>query len=56
MLSVRMKGLQSPGGIGSGSGQGSLELLPQAKALADNAKRIVAEHNTAGAFKPLERK
>ena len=28
----------------------SLELLPQAKALADNAKRIVAEHNAAGAF------
>jgi carboxyl-terminal processing protease len=27
-----------------------LELLPQAKALADNAKRIVAEHNGAGAF------
>src|ERR1700692_4619355 len=27
-----------------------LELLPQAKALADNAKRIVAEHNNAGAF------
>jgi carboxyl-terminal processing protease len=27
-----------------------LELLPQAKALADNAKRIVAEHNSAGAF------
>ncbi len=28
----------------------SLDLLPQAKALADNAKRIVAEHNSAGAF------
>ena len=27
-----------------------LELLPQAKALADNAKRIVAEHNAAPAF------
>ncbi|MGA9391838.1 MAG: S41 family peptidase [Candidatus Sulfotelmatobacter sp.] len=27
-----------------------LELLPQAKALADNAKRVVAEHNSAGAF------
>jgi carboxyl-terminal processing protease len=27
-----------------------LELLPQAKALADNAKKIVAEHNGAGAF------
>ena len=27
-----------------------LELLPQAKALADNAKRIVAEHNSAPAF------
>ena len=27
-----------------------LELLPQAKALADNAKRIVAEHNSVGAF------
>jgi carboxyl-terminal processing protease len=27
-----------------------LELLPQAKALADNAKKIVAEHNSAGAF------
>ena len=27
-----------------------LDLLPQAKALADNAKRIVAEHNAAGAF------
>jgi carboxyl-terminal processing protease len=27
-----------------------LDLLPQAKALADNAKRIVAEHNGAGAF------
>jgi carboxyl-terminal processing protease len=27
-----------------------LELLPQAKALADNAKKIVAEHNMAPAF------
>ena len=27
-----------------------LDLLPQAKALADGAKRIVAEHNGAGAF------
>jgi carboxyl-terminal processing protease len=27
-----------------------LDLLPQAKALADNAKRIVAEHNTVGTF------
>jgi carboxyl-terminal processing protease len=27
-----------------------LELLPQAKALADNARRVVAEHNSAGAF------
>ena len=27
-----------------------LELLPQAKALAENAKRIVAEHNQAPAF------
>jgi carboxyl-terminal processing protease len=27
-----------------------LELLPQAKALADNAKKIVAEHNSAPAF------
>ena len=27
-----------------------LDLLPQAKALADNAKRIVAEHNAVGAF------
>ena len=27
-----------------------LELLPQAKALADNAKKIVAEHNSAGTF------
>ena len=25
-----------------------LDLLPQAKALADNARRIIAEHNTAG--------
>jgi carboxyl-terminal processing protease len=30
--------------------QKALELLPQAKALADNAKKIVAEHNNAGAF------
>ncbi len=30
--------------------QKALELLPQAKALADNAKKIVAEHNSAGAF------
>jgi carboxyl-terminal processing protease len=28
----------------------ALDLLPQAKALADSAKRIVAEHNGAGAF------
>jgi len=28
----------------------ALDLLPQAKALADNAKRIIAEHNNAGAF------
>ena len=28
----------------------ALDLLPQAKALADNAKRIIAEHNSAGAF------
>ncbi len=27
-----------------------LDLLPQAKALADNAKKIVAEHNSPGAF------
>jgi len=27
-----------------------LELLPQAKALADNARKIIAEHNTAPAF------
>ena len=27
-----------------------LELLPQAKALADNARKIVAEHNAAPAF------
>ncbi len=27
-----------------------LDLLPQAKALADNAKKIVAEHNAAPAF------
>jgi carboxyl-terminal processing protease len=30
--------------------QKALELLPQAKALADNARKIVAEHNSAGAF------
>jgi carboxyl-terminal processing protease len=30
--------------------QKALDLLPQAKALADNAKKIVAEHNGAGAF------
>jgi len=28
----------------------ALDLLPQAKALAESAKRIVAEHNAAGAF------
>jgi hypothetical protein len=29
----------------------ALELLPQAKALADNARKIIAEHNnTAAAF------
>ncbi|MFZ0759122.1 MAG: S41 family peptidase, partial [Candidatus Sulfotelmatobacter sp.] len=28
----------------------ALSLLPQAKALADNARRIVAEHNSAGLF------
>ncbi len=28
----------------------ALDLLPQAKALADNAKRIVAEHNSPAAF------
>jgi len=28
----------------------AIELLPQAKALADNAKRIVAEHNASSAF------
>jgi hypothetical protein len=28
----------------------ALELLPQAKALADNAKKIIAEHNQAPAF------
>jgi carboxyl-terminal processing protease len=28
----------------------ALDLLPQAKALADSARRIVAEHNGAGAF------
>jgi carboxyl-terminal processing protease len=28
----------------------ALELLPQAKALADNAKKIIAEHNAAPAF------
>jgi carboxyl-terminal processing protease len=27
-----------------------LELLPQAKALAENAKKIVAEHNATPAF------
>jgi hypothetical protein len=27
-----------------------LELMPQAKALAENAKKIVAEHNAAPAF------
>ena len=27
-----------------------LELLPQAKALAENAKKIVAEHNQTPAF------
>ncbi len=27
-----------------------LELLPQAKALADNARKIIAEHNAAPAF------
>jgi hypothetical protein len=27
-----------------------LELLPQAKALAENAKKIVAEHNAAPPF------
>jgi carboxyl-terminal processing protease len=27
-----------------------LDLLPQAKALADNARKIVAEHNSAPAF------
>ena len=27
-----------------------LELLPQAKALAENAKKVVAEHNAAPAF------
>ena len=27
-----------------------LELLPQAKALSDNARKIVAEHNAAPAF------
>ena len=26
----------------------ALDLLPQAKALADNAKKIVAEHNASG--------
>ena len=30
--------------------QKALDLLPQAKALADNAKKTVAEHNSAGAF------
>ncbi|HUO24676.1 MAG TPA: S41 family peptidase [Candidatus Aquilonibacter sp.] len=28
----------------------AIDLLPQAKALADNARRIIAEHNTTGAF------
>jgi hypothetical protein len=28
----------------------ALELMPQAKALADNARKIVAEHNAAPAF------
>ena len=28
----------------------ALDLMPQAKALADNAKKVVAEHNTAPAF------
>jgi carboxyl-terminal processing protease len=27
-----------------------LDLLPQAKALADTARRIIAEHNSPGAF------
>jgi hypothetical protein len=27
-----------------------LDLLPQAKALAENAKRVVAEHNGPGGF------
>jgi len=27
-----------------------LDLLPQAKALADNARKIIAEHNSAPAF------
>ena len=27
-----------------------LDLLPQAKALADNARKVVAEHNAAPAF------
>ena len=30
--------------------QKGLELLPQAKALADNARKIIAEHNTAQPF------
>jgi hypothetical protein len=30
--------------------QKALELLPQAKALVDNARKIVAEHNNNGAF------
>ena len=30
--------------------QKGLDLLPQAKALTDNARKIVAEHNAAGAF------
>jgi hypothetical protein len=28
----------------------ALDLLPQAKALADNARKIIAEHNAAPAF------
>jgi carboxyl-terminal processing protease len=28
----------------------ALDLLPQAKALADNARKIVAEHNSSAAF------
>jgi carboxyl-terminal processing protease len=30
--------------------QKALELLPQAKALADSARKIIAEHNSTGAF------